>query len=527
MQSYLLQLPGDFSDHVGLPFPRYTPGLAKLEHGITSGTFNLLGAVNRKSNVSAKRKPDEPFVFFELDQYKVLEDLPFRNSDVDGVYAYTAFAKYDHPEPSLAETQVRSLNLAATWMTSEFGMYIGQTEIFTEEQVIAGTDGTKSPGFPWNRAYQTCDDFYEGCHRDEIRKLWDRSAQGVQMVIWNSFLKEELRAVQKVLSGDTRQINGCPVDFKICLNRYCLDFNQRFYDSHLKTPSAVGIDPFHGGWNTLYKKLCAHPSGYCADVKRWDSHFPRVIFERVIRFRWESMVQAAAPSMEAHYRRFHNLYENVIKSATVMPWGEVVQTTLGNPSGSPNTVVDNTLGLYMLLAYSYIEKCKETGVDPEKSTFDAEITAVLYGDDNTFTVAETPTVPFAVSDVIEHSLPLGFTVTTETLEKRPVYQLDFLSKNFVKLSGGLVVFKPKHALKAQSSMRYRGNRAVRFADFSRGCAFRTLTFYDKPRFRMIDQYVLDRMKFYDGMYPNDIEWKRSKGQYLTHVQLIRLFSGVE
>lgn len=508
--------------------PPYMPGLTHLQHGIDAGTFNLLGRVERRSNVSVKRHPELPFVFHELDKGGgVLVELPFLNSDVSGNNAYTAFAKYDHPEPVLTDSQVSSLNLAATWMECEFGPQIGQTEILDPDVVIQMTDSTKSPGFPWNGCYSTCAEFYESVHFGEIAKLWDRSAQGQQMVMWNSFLKEELRAKHKVFSGDTRQINGCPVDFKVCVNQYCLDFNEKFYASKLITPSAVGMDCYHGGWQFLYNKLNVHKTGYCADVKRWDSHFPRCIFDRIIRFRWESLVEASRGDLATHYKRFHNLYENIIKSSTVMPWGEVVQTTLGNPSGSPNTVVDNTLGLYILLCFSYIEKCKFLGVQPCKSTFTADVVSVLYGDDNTFTVDEESTVPFGVADCIEYSKLLGFVVTTDTLEPRPTYELDFLSKNFVKLSNGMIVFKPKHDLKAQSAMRYRGNSKVNFADFTRACAFRTLTYYDPEHFKLIDSFARSRMEFYNSLYPFDKEWLSVRPQYLTRAQLTRLFCGVE
>ena len=387
-----------------------------MKAGIDRGTLKVLRAVDRKSTVAAKRQADADFVLFEIDRNKSLVSLPFLNSDISGKHAYTAFSKYDHPEPELSEQQLASVNLAASWMTCEFGPQIGLTEVMSEADVIASTDGSRSPGFPWNNLYPTCNEFYVGAHSDEPAKLWDRAAAGRQMVIWNSFLKEELRAEHKVLSGDTRQINGCPVDFKVCMNRYCLDFNNKFYNAQLKTPSAVGMDVFHGGWDALYRKLSVHPTGYCADVQRWDSHFPRVLFERIKRFRWECLAPNCQEDVVAHYKRFDNLYENIIESATVMPWGEVVQTKLGNPSGSPNTVVDNTLGLYMLFCYSYIEKCKESGVHPAKAEFDEHVCAVLYGDDNTFSVSEDPPVPFGVSDVVRFADDLGYLVTTDTEE---------------------------------------------------------------------------------------------------------------
>jgi len=487
--------------------------------------LDYVGAVDRHSLPKPKRIVDEEFRKWYQARGEDIEAIKtWRNADFTGKEAYSAFAKYSHPEPSLSGDSAKAFELCTSWMATHFYLHMSSSTLLSFEQVINGTEGTGSPGFPWNTNYRTCEEFYESDDFEVVHRYWERSKTDA-FCIWNSFLKEELRKIVKIEQGDIRQINGCPVEFKLAMNTYCLDQNTKFYDAHLKTASAVGMNKFHLGWDRLYRKLSRYPMGYALDVKRWDSHFPSCLFDAIRAFRFQCLDERF--QTPEHFKRFSNLYDQIVNSATVMSWGEVVSTRLGNPSGSPNTVVDNTLGLYALVAYCWIRSCQDEGVSPEYSEFDEEVVLALYGDDNTFSASERGLRYLHPERIKKHALELGFAVTSDGDDPKPIIELDFLSSKFVRLQNGIVVWKPKDSEKAKASLAFRSDGNI-FTSWSRACAHRLNSYFDPEIKRMADEWCLflrDRIDQIVGY--GDIEWGRRKGEYHSDRKLYNLYTTVE
>lgn len=337
-------------------------------------------------------------------------------------------------------------------------------------------------------------------------------------------MKEELRKVEKIEAGDIRQINGCPVEFKVAMNRFCLNQNEKFYDSNLVTASAVGIVKFYGGWQRLYKKLAKYPSGFALDVKRWDSHFPRMLFEAIREFRFSRL--ATVHRTAQNKQKFDNLYEQIIASATVLNWGEVVQTRLGNPSGSPNTVVDNTLGLYVLLCYAWVRACQRDGEEPDYVDFQQQVVPALYGDDNTFTASELGLDRLRPTQFKEFALELGFNVTAENDLPCPVMDLDFLSSSFTRTCGGFIVPRPKKPMKALASMAFRGDGDV-LNTWSRACSHRINSFFESVVYEQADSFCQFLLRVIDQAHGDSVEWQRRKGEYLSEPAIMRLYCSTE
>lgn len=501
-----------------------TPGMSTLKPHMSE--LDFVGRVDKHSLVKPKRKIDAFFRRWFSQSGKNIEDIPeFRNAQFSGKESYTAFAKYAHPEPVLGDLQQSAFKTAVSWMARQFGPYMSGSCMLSGEDVIRGTDGSGSPGFPWNTSSRTCEEFYHSADAVELERYWRGigSPEGA-FCIWNSFLKEELRKLEKIEAGDIRQINGCPVEFKIALNRFCLDQNEKFYDSHLNTASAVGIVKFHGGWDRLFRKLNKYPKGYALDVKRWDSHFPRVLFEAIREFRFSRLVDSCRT--RENKQKFDNLYEQIIASATVLNWGEVVQTRLGNPSGSPNTVVDNTLGLYVLLCYAWVRACQSAGEEPDYMVFQDQVVPALYGDDNTFTASEYGLEMLKPTAFKVYAQELGFTVTAESDTPSDVFDLDFLSSNFVRSGCGVIVPKPKKPMKALASMAFRGDGDV-LNTWSRACSHRINSFFEPAVFRQADGFCQFLLRVCDRALGDAVEWHRRKAEYLSEASIYRLYCSTE
>jgi len=493
--------------------------------------LDYLGYVQKRSEVSQKRVDDLEFrKYFSVKEGKNVDDIPeWRNTTFTGNESYTAFAKYAHDEPELDGEMRTALGLAAKWMTNEFYGSMSDSVLLNQEQVILGTDGRNSPGFPWNKWHSSCNDFYQSDDAFLLDDYWNRceTADGA-FTIWNSFLKEELRKRHKIEIGDIRQINGCAVEFKTAMNRFCLNMNERFYDSNLYTASCVGLVKYHGGWDRLYRKLAKHKDGFALDVKRWDSHFPRVMMEIIRDFRWECL--SSMWRTDDNRRRFDNLYEQIIASATVMNWGEIIRTRLGNPSGSPNTVVDNTLGLYMLVAYCYIRSSRDRGHEPTYYEFCCNISLALYGDDNTFSGSPEGLEVLNFETMHRFASELGFEVTDGgSKSPRPIKELDFLSSSFYEIEGGFIVSRPKTTHKALASMAFRYDGCPLNA-WARACSHRLNSFYDPEAFRVADGYcqwlikILNQRAEAEGW---EDEWRAVRAQYKTERDLRWLYCSCE
>lgn len=520
---WLESLPAKYQ-HIAISQKRgETPGLKKIRHDLDC--LDVIGHVNKHSLPKPKRKVDDEFRRWYHDRGEDIDAIKmWRNANFTGEEAYTAFAKYNHPEPDLSGRTGEAFRLATSWMATHFYPYMCTSDLLNFHQVIDGTEGSGSPGFPWNTSYKTCEEFYASDDFDIVYAYWDRSRYDA-FCVWNSFLKEELRKIAKIEQGDIRQINGCPVEFKLAMNAYCLNQNQKFYDSHLSTASAVGINKFHKGWDALFHKLSRFPSGYALDVKRWDSHFPRCLFERIRDFRFSCLSQQH--QTPEHHQRFTRLYEQIIRSATVMSWGEVIATRLGNPSGSPNTVVDNTLGLYALVAFCWIRSCQEAGLETDYGNFQEEVVMALYGDDNTFTASEGGLQLLSPTLVKRFALELGFVVTSDSEVPKPVMELDFLSSRFHRLPNGLVVWKPKDPEKAKASLAYRGDGNL-FTTWSRACAHRINSYWEASVYEIADQFCRHLLHRIDAVVgKSDREWQRLKPEYLSDHQIYKLFTTAE
>jgi len=128
-----------------------------------------------------------------------------------------------------------------------------------------------------------------------------------------------------------------------------------------------------------------------------------------------------------------NYYSNLINTVVLTSDGVFVRKIGGNPSGSVNTITDNTLILFMLLAYGWIMCVPEELLSYE--CFMMEMSLALCGDDNTWSVSHLALPHFNAERLIAVWAKIGITTTTDSLVPRPVEELDFLSAFTVFVDG--------------------------------------------------------------------------------------------
>nr|QFZ79333.1 polyprotein [Sweet potato virus G] len=182
--------------------------------------------------------------------------------------------------------------------------------------------------------------------------------------LWNGSLKAELRAREKIEANKTRTFTAAPLDTllggKVCVD----DFNNLFYNLHLKCPWTVGITKFYKGWDKLLRKL---PEGwvYCdADGSQFDSSLSPYLINSVLNIRLHFMEK-----WETGRRMLKNLYTEIVYTPILTPDGTIVKKFKGNNSGQPSTVVDNTLMVVLAMTYALHKAGIECGKHDEMCVY--------------------------------------------------------------------------------------------------------------------------------------------------------------
>jgi hypothetical protein len=337
-------------------------------------------------------------------------------------------SKYDKVQPFVDEA---AFLLSGEWTKNHFKPFMGGSGVVSEELALAEMDKTTSAGYPWNLTFMNKTEFLEDpVARRVLSEYWERiSLPNNKIVpIWTCSQKVELRPVEKILLNKIRTFTAAPVEHTVCANRLFLDMNNRFYRNANRTWSVVGMSKFLRGWDNLYHRLDVHPNAFALDESEYDSSlFARIMREcGEIRYSFLAHDYRTSENLE----RVAQIYDAIVNSVVLLENGDLVQKHTGNPSGSSNTIVDNTICLFRLKAYAWIRRCEKLGFEASYATFISFVEAALCGDDNTFTVSDEVVAWFNARSISEEWSLLGITTTSDNYASRKLSDVDFLSQGF-------------------------------------------------------------------------------------------------
>lgn len=410
-----------------------------------------------------------------------------------------ATLKYDFVAPNV-EKHESQLLLALEWLKVEFGLHMKNSSIKKYSDLFVNADGgrfvvdfSRSAGFPFNREFKDSGEAYLDADFHSWVDYCVREARegNGPTCLWNSFLKDELRAAEKV--GRPRQINGCGADLKVIGNMLFLEQNENFYSAHTVTSSQVGMAKEGLGWNKLYQKLSKYKHGLDIDVSKYDAHMHRRLLFLIRDFRKECYRNPLSAQDSALVDWY---YDQIVDSALVVNTGDVLLKELGNPSGSVNTVVDNTLVLFIMFALCYIVACERSGCEPTYDSFHECVVLALYGDDSTFTCHPLVRRMMTPALIREIFLDFGWEVTVgdknhqgDGDDWKPLNELAFLSAKFKKIDtnrGAIIVPQPVDFDKCLSSLRVGGNDPA--SKYIRACQLRQIYFFC-DKIHVVEDYL--------------------------------------
>lgn len=479
-----------------------------------NNNVDYVGVGNRR-----RPKPNKEILntsFLEYTQNKGIDWVcGYRQFITNAEAEYKSVSQYDRAQPNIDDEE--AWNLSEEWTIRHFGpgkMMGARTVDF--ETAWREMDKQTSPGWPHNMVHKTkAKMFCDLRHMGIIGDYWDmigRSQEEQEWVpVWQCSEKVEMRELEKIVENKVRTFTCAPVEHSVALNRVCLDMNNRFYAAHNNTWSFVGANKFSKGFHNLRERLKKHPNAFELDETAYDrSLFLRALGDMVdIRF---TMLSEDEKTLE-NYDRLTNLYESIIHSVIIMENGEMFRKHTGGPSGSANTIVDNTIILYRLCAYAWIVLTKKANkeqqdlikqtvhnVDVTKRVdlglvenygyggFHSHVEAALNGDDNTFTVSDEMVCIYNATTIAEiwSSLKIK-TSTPNAAFGQKVENVSFLSQRFTT-HRGLWLPTPE-TNKVFSSIMYNSEfNDVRW-HLLRACALRIDSWANVEMRKIIQGYI--------------------------------------
>nr|QAA77580.1 polyprotein [Human cosavirus] len=162
----------------------------------------------------------------------------------------------------------------------------------TVEEAICGIPGldrmdpNTASGLPYTKTRRQMIDFQEGKILDpELQARLDTWLSGKSPeMLYQTFLKDEIRPIEKVKAGKTRIIDVTPLDhvlaFRIVLGRFMAHFHNNY---GFNLGSAVGCDP-DVAWANFGFALSSKKYQYDFDYSNFDASHSESIFELLKQF---------------------------------------------------------------------------------------------------------------------------------------------------------------------------------------------------------------------------------------------------
>ncbi len=500
----------------------------------TNGCVTYVGRIDHYSHYKESERDDSTFLeFCSEKKIEVPNSYRWANANIES--GYYSSAKYDRLQPDFSDEDLLLIKGASVFLENHFA-FCKDSRVSSLDEVLLNLNKMSSPGFPWTKisACQNKKQLIEKVGLQFVHEHWDDLLYfNYSPVMWKSSIKTELRDSEKLnhVPPKLRTFTASPIEHSINLSRLCLDFNNKFYDSALKTWSFVGASMYMRGFNSVYEKLSKHRNCFELDESSYDCSINRKFFSVVMEFRWLCLNPS---ERTVHNRiRLENLYRDIVHSLILLDSGEIIFKHTGNPSGSANTIVDNTLVLYLLLAYAYLRLCPQ-GEVCNQNHFEQNVAAVLNGDDNTFSVSDGIVDWFNAKSIIACWSRIGVVASSGTgkVEASPLCDVKFISHGF-KVMQRCVYPCPEYD-RVICSMAYGCKVNSPLFSLLRAYALRLTSFANEEARELLCRYItwLWQNKYYElqgSVIVSGVELSSEeiKGVYKSDIEIQHLYEGTE
>ncbi len=487
---------------------------------------------------------------------------------------YAGVAKYNKPQPIYDEGL---MDLVMKFTFKHFAPFLMGSRFSSVDAVIENMDLNKSPGWPWNLWYKT-----KRCVVDALKcagvfyQMLDEFMSSLATDLplwcfWQASQKYEMRPLEKLrqIPASIRNFMSSSIEHIILMNQFCLEMNNRFYRAGAseRICSFVGRSKFNGGFHSLVIKLGRFNLVFCCDGSQYDSSLFRGLMWRIAHLRWDWFSEQDKTPLRKV--AFFVLYAMAIFALVVCELGDLILKTTGNPSGFSNTIVDNTIALWMLILYAFIYLARivfkdridehvralhvyDKLVDPaaKAALYDKEINTTLSGlcgyeafmrtvelalngDDSVISVSSEILSWFNAKELCKVMQTLNMKFTCEEENGLAIRDLEFLSQR-VALVNGMYLPYPEFN-KVVSSLVLGGTTDPRFC-LLRAFALRIESWGSLKLRSFIQGFIEQMMVRYNYLLSGvvqipgtqvEISWDDIWKSYMTDDELWKLYTGKE
>lgn len=411
-----------------------------------------------------------------------------------------------------------------------------KAEFMSFEEATSKMELSASPGYPWNKKFQTKRDCLAsqeegGCYElihSIVEKIFETGEVDYEFlgerytdVFWLTSPKSEIRPIEKYNNPDPLKRKTRTFmcgDLVTHIVGYMLYKNQndlamsRSRDSDW---SAVGTSPWYGGWDRFSRNLLRNEARIfnSMDVSHMEASVSKSIQELI----YETRNGAVKWSEDKTFTREQLTtakewyFDQITDSLIIDVNGFLCQKFGKNPSGQLGTLTDNTSALIIVFLYAIAKV--SSGVDELVSAYD-EIAFKGLGDDSLFED------DWRLLNVMEDARDLGFDFTYEA-EPAGLQKCKFLNSTFVFHSERKLWIQKPNFEKILANVLLNFKKSSWRYTWVKLCAARKLV-WAFPEWRdVIDTYItFVKDKKYEHMkgethIDNEITFKAAMAQYMT------------
>jgi hypothetical protein len=460
--------------------------------------LHYIGRVKRWVMYKEKRNDDPNFSFWYNrkfgDNRFAIDTKKFNLAHGNHIAGFYSLRKYDKEQPHVDE---EVFGRTYDWVQKHFHCMAYST-VLTLEDAIKVTDKTASVGFPYSelmneqtgliyKAKSKGNWLLDPVNQEYLKTYVNEIAAkpDCDPVLWSNNVKKEIRLTEKICSNSLRTFVSPPIEHIILAQMLFWEMNNKLYHSSDKTWSFVGRSPFLRGFHNLFNRLNKHKNAFECDESEYDSSLFRRLMYGMRDLRWDWLAPGCKTPL--NFVRLNNVYRDIVESWIVTTRGDVFQKETGNPSGSLNTISDNTIILFRLLAYAWLilaphEKYKTYQM------FMMHVEAALNGDDNTWTCSDEVVNWFNAKSVAKVWSEIGITTKYGAENARKLEDCKFLSSSFGKCNGVWVPVPETSRVLACLGKNTKFPDNPRFS-LLRACAMRIQSFFNLECRYLIDEYI--------------------------------------
>jgi hypothetical protein len=350
-------------------------------------------------------------------------------------------------------------------------------------------DFSTSPGFPFALQGLSKKQCFRGevgaytlrpdIHQQLVEYEYTFSKGEIPDLPYLDFMKDERRITAKALAGKTRLISAASLYHTMLVRKYFLSFIEHFYRSHNQGYSSVGINRASQEWDIMVRHLLTvSDQGFDGDYTAYDGSLPI------------QLMSIVANMANAYYDDDYSLLRSTLVQSDSHSlhifFDHVYELVGGNPSGSPLTVVFNTVVGEAYLRLSWLNIVPR----PIASIFHyrKNVRTKIYGDDNVVSVSPELLSTFNAGSISSFLSQWGieYGCASKDVSKfvlhKPILDCSFLKNGIATLNGRYVPVMEEDACLETLNWIRDAPQPEQAAVINANCVLRSYFFHGKAKF---------------------------------------------